>query len=167
MGTSANGSPDGPGVITVTASRSYEVIVGENLLKDAGSYICRVVSPAAAVIVSDDNVAPLYGQAVAASLEKEGISALLWTFPHGEDSKNASTLFSLLEFMAEHGITRSDLIIALGGGGSTKLIRPGEGRNIRLMAPKYPLEYIENRDKTCGDKIKISDFYREFLSQEV
>ncbi len=58
-------------------------------------------------------------------------------------------------------------IIALGGGGSTKLIRPGEGRNIRLMAPKYPLEYIENIDKTCGDKIKISDFYREFLSQEV
>lgn len=58
-------------------------------------------------------------------------------------------------------------IIAMGGGGSTKLIRPDAGRNIRLMAPKYPLEYIENIDKTCGDKIKISDFYREFLTQEV
>ena len=57
-------------------------------------------------------------------------------------------------------------IIALGGGGSTKLIRPGDGRNIRLMAPKYPLEYIENIDKTCGDKIKIGEFYREFLSEE-
>jgi len=58
-------------------------------------------------------------------------------------------------------------IIAMGGGGSTKLIRPDEGRNIRLMAPKYPLEYIQNIDKTCGDKIKIGDFYRQFLTQEV
>ncbi len=57
-------------------------------------------------------------------------------------------------------------IIALGGGGSTKLIRPDQGRNIRLMAPKYPLEYIENIDKTCGDKIKIAEFYREFLLRE-
>ena len=57
-------------------------------------------------------------------------------------------------------------IIALGGGGSTKLIRPDQGRNIRLMAPKYPLEYIGNIDKTCGDKIKIGEFYREFLPLE-
>ena len=54
-------------------------------------------------------------------------------------------------------------IIAMGGGGSTKLIRPDSGRNIRLMAPKYPLEYINNIDKTCRDKTGIIEFYREFL----
>ncbi len=53
-------------------------------------------------------------------------------------------------------------IIAMGGGGSTKLIRPDSGRNIRLMAPKYPLEYINNIDKTCSDKTKICDFYSTF-----
>ena len=52
-------------------------------------------------------------------------------------------------------------IVAAGGGGSTKLICPGEGRNIRLMAPKYPQEYIGNIDRTCGDKIKIGEFYRD------
>ena len=156
MGTSANGSPDGPGVITVTASRSYEVIVGENLLKDAGSYIFRVVSPAAAVIVSDDNVAPLYGQAVAASLEKEGISALLWTFPHGEDSKNASTLFSLLEFMAEHGITRSDLIIALGGGVTGDMA--GFAASIYLRGIPYvqiPTSLLAAVDSSVGGKTAV------------
>lgn len=50
-------------------------------------------------------------------------------------------------------------IIAMGGGGSTKLIRPDEGRNIRVMAPKYPLEYINNIEKTCADKVKITEFY--------
>ena len=53
-------------------------------------------------------------------------------------------------------------ILAMGGGGSTKLVRPDGGRNIRLMAPKYPLEYIEKINETCAEKEKISDFYRQF-----
>ncbi len=57
-------------------------------------------------------------------------------------------------------------ILAMGGGGSTKLIRTDGGRNIRLMASKYPLEYIENIDKTCAEKEKISEFYRTFLKRE-
>ena len=50
-------------------------------------------------------------------------------------------------------------IIALGGGGSTKLVSPGSGRNIRLFAPKYPSEYITGIQKTCDDKQGIIDFY--------
>ncbi len=50
-------------------------------------------------------------------------------------------------------------IIAMGGGGSTKLIRPDDGRNIRIMAPKYPLEYINSIGNTCAEKVKILDFY--------
>ena len=52
-------------------------------------------------------------------------------------------------------------ILAMGGGGSTKLIRTDGGRNIRLMAPKYPLEYIENIEKTCADKTRIAEFYQD------
>lgn len=54
-------------------------------------------------------------------------------------------------------------ILALGGGGSTKLIRHDGGRNIRLMAPKYPLEYINQIADTCEDKKKIAEFYNSFL----
>ena len=57
-------------------------------------------------------------------------------------------------------------VLAMGGGGSTKLIRPDGGRNIRLSAPKYPLEYIAQIDKTCADKARIGAFYREFLKEE-
>ena len=52
-------------------------------------------------------------------------------------------------------------ILAMGGGGSTKLIAPGDGRNIRLMAPKYPLEYIQNTKRTCKDKEQIREFYEK------
>ena len=50
-------------------------------------------------------------------------------------------------------------ILAMGGGGSTKLIRGDGGRNIRLTAPKYPLEYVENIEKICAEKERISAFY--------
>ncbi len=56
-------------------------------------------------------------------------------------------------------------ILAMGGGGSTKLIRTDGGKNDRLVAPKYPLEYIENIEKTCKDKDQISKFYKNLQSE--
>ena len=52
-------------------------------------------------------------------------------------------------------------ILAVGGGGSTKLICAGDTMNIRLMAPKYPLEYINSIEKTCADKAQITRFYQK------
>lgn len=50
-------------------------------------------------------------------------------------------------------------ILALGGGGSTKLTRTDGGRSERIFAPKYPSEYISGIEKVCADKGKISDFF--------
>ena len=50
-------------------------------------------------------------------------------------------------------------IIAIGGGGSTKLVSPYGGKNIRIFAPKYPAEYISGIQKICGDKQGIAEFY--------
>ncbi len=51
-------------------------------------------------------------------------------------------------------------ILAMGGGGSTKLIRHDGGRNLRFIAPKYPPEYIGGIDGVCAEKEKIASFYR-------
>ena len=51
-------------------------------------------------------------------------------------------------------------ILAMGGGGSTKLIRNDGGLNLRFIAPKYPLEYIRDIDGVCAEKDKITAFYR-------
>ena len=50
-------------------------------------------------------------------------------------------------------------ILAMGAGGSTKLVRTDGGRNLRLMAPKYPLEYIQSIANICEEKEKIAQFY--------
>ena len=50
-------------------------------------------------------------------------------------------------------------ILAMGAGGSTKLVAPG-GVVRRLMAPKYPKEYMERIDDTCAAKAQIAAFFQ-------
>lgn len=76
-----------------------------------------------------------------------GFENVGWTLPGHENLYNICIMEELCS------------ILALGGGGSTKLIRPGNGKNIRLMAPKYSYEYISHIEKTCADKEKIKEFY--------
>jgi 3-dehydroquinate synthase len=68
------------------------------------------------VIVSDSNVWLLYGKIASDSLENDGFSVVSFVFPAGEESKNGSTYLELLNFLAQNQLTRSDMIVALGGG---------------------------------------------------
>lgn len=103
--------------IDVNASQSYQVLIGEGLLKDIGMHLLKVlVKPCKTVIISDSNVYPLYGKQVQERLESVGFTVLHYTFPAGEASKNASVYLEILNFLAENHLTRSDAIIALGGG---------------------------------------------------
>ena len=68
------------------------------------------------MIVSDDNVFPLYGEALQKGLSERGLRTESFVFPHGERSKNLSTYGELLEKLCREKFTRSDIIIALGGG---------------------------------------------------
>lgn len=102
--------------VDVNASTKYSVHIGKGLLLSSGEMISKVISPCKAAIISDDKVFPLYGKAVRESLEKSGFSVVEYTFPNGEASKNISTFAGILEFLASSKLSRTDIIIALGGG---------------------------------------------------
>ena len=102
--------------VQVKASRSYEVKIGRGLLETLGHEAAGLVKGRSAAIVSDTNVAPLYLDRVKTSLEKAGFRTCAFVFPAGESSKNGETYLNLLEFLAENQITRSDTLVALGGG---------------------------------------------------
>lgn len=103
--------------IDVKASAPYQVEIGPGAL-DALGERCRALCPKAqkAVVVSDDRVFPLHGADVFQTLRSAGLTAESFVLPHGEASKSAENLLALLNFCTAQGLTRSDTLIALGGG---------------------------------------------------
>ncbi len=102
--------------ITVRASKEYNVLVGANLICQLGNRCAELQKTGKAAIISDSNVWPIYGSLAVKSLVDAGFEVLHFVFQAGEASKNANTYLNILNFLAENKITRSDLIIALGGG---------------------------------------------------
>lgn len=102
--------------IEVRASRAYEVIIGSGILPTLGQQISGLCKAKKAAIVSDSNVFPLYGEAVVSSLRDAGIESVNFVFSAGEESKNGSVYLELVNFLAENRLTRTDCLIALGGG---------------------------------------------------
>jgi len=102
--------------ISVRASRTYEVVIGSQLLPQLGQFAAELKKSGKAAIISDSNVWPIYGQTVTDSLLAAGFQTVHFVFPAGENSKNLQTYGQIVTFLAEHQLTRSDLVIALGGG---------------------------------------------------
>ena len=57
-------------------------------------------------------------------------------------------------------------ILALGGGGSTKLTDPGTGKIVRITNPKYPHVYLERLDQVCANKAQLVPFHLALRSRE-
>ncbi|MBE0601990.1 MAG: iron-containing alcohol dehydrogenase, partial [Firmicutes bacterium] len=102
--------------VTVHASGTYDVLIGDGLLHGAASILSPIVKHGAVTIVSDDTVYPLYGGIVAQQLQNNGNKVYSFVFPHGEASKNADTYIALLNCLAENLMSRTDTVVALGGG---------------------------------------------------
>ena len=102
--------------ITVNASTPYPVHIGPGLLERAGELIAGVTKSRTCAVITDATVEKLYAAVVCRSLQEAGFQVCLHTFPAGEQSKNLQTYGGMLEFLAENKLTRSDFVIALGGG---------------------------------------------------
>lgn len=102
--------------VRLKTSTPYDILIGPGLIAQSGKLIGQVFSPCKAAVITDSNVHPLYAQAVMSSLSDAGFQPVEYVFPAGEQSKTLATLSDILEFMAESQLTRSDIVVALGGG---------------------------------------------------
>ena len=103
-------------VVTVNASKQYDIKIGSGLLASVGAEAAALGKATKACIVSDDTVFPLYGAVIRNSLEEAGFEVSSYIFPAGEESKNGGNYLTLVNTLAERQLTRTDLIVALGGG---------------------------------------------------
>lgn len=102
--------------ITVNTSEKYDIIIDNGILDKTGEYIKSVLNPVNAVIITDDIVDKLYSDTVQNSIENQGITVFKFVIKNGEESKNGENFLKICDFLAENRITRSDIIVALGGG---------------------------------------------------
>lgn len=142
--------------ITVDTKKSYDIYVGEHLLAQTAQLLGEITSFAQVVIVTDDIVADLYLDTVKQSFPDQSIVSS-FVIKNGEQSKNAENLLALYDFMAEQNITRSDLVIALGGGVVGDLT--GFCASSFLRGIKYvqiPTTLLAQVDSSVGGKTAIN-----------
>jgi len=100
--------------ITVNASKTYDINIGFGIIDEAAVILNKIGS--AAAVVTDDIVAPLYAQRLEQVLSQNKIRIVRYVIPHGEASKSAEQLVSLVNFLAKEKLSRTDTVVALGGG---------------------------------------------------
>ena len=102
--------------VTVNVSRCYDILIGSGLLDTLGREAKKFPKVKTICLVSETNVYPLHGERAEKSLREAGFRVVSYVFPAGEENKSGVTYLSLLNFLAENQLTRSDLLVALGGG---------------------------------------------------
>ena len=95
---------------------AYQIRVGSGVLSHLSDELKDLCQNRSVAIITDDNVFPLYGDAVEKELKKCADSVHLLSVPAGEASKSPEMLVSLMRKLLNLGMNRSGILVALGGG---------------------------------------------------
>ena len=151
--------------VTVRASRQYDILIGQGLLPTLGAEAKKLGKAQKVCVVSESNVYPLYGAAVEESLKSAGFSVVSYVFPAGEESKNGQIFLDLLNFLAENRLTRSDLIVALGGGVVGDLAGFAAATILRgVDFVQIPTTLLAQVDSSVGGKVAVDLEYGKNLA---
>ena len=141
--------------LRIEAQRGYDVLIGAGI----SDGLCELIKPLGGqriVLVCGDTVAGLYGEKVRKNLENAGFSVHTFVYPHGESSKNMQTLTQLLSFMAQSGLDRHDLAVALGGGVTGDLTGFAAACYMRGIAyVQVPTTLLAMVDSSVGGKTAV------------
>ncbi|MCI9604930.1 MAG: 3-dehydroquinate synthase [Ruminococcus sp.] len=133
---------------------SYPIYIENGILKHAADYISQVFTGKRIMILSDDQVYPLYGHGLKDALSSYECHTLV--LPHGEQTKSFQTLPLIYSAMLEAKISRSDLVIALGGGVIGDLAGFAASsflRGVRLV--QIPTSLLAQVDSSVGGKTAV------------
>lgn len=95
---------------------NYTVLIEEGLLATVGQLIAKQWSTRKVALITDSNVGPLYADQVIRQLEAHDFKVCQYVVAAGEASKAWPVVADLTAKMAADHFTRSDGVVALGGG---------------------------------------------------
>lgn len=145
-------------VVISARSTHYDIVIGQNLLGEAGAQLAERLGQRHCIIVSDLNVAGLHLARLEASLMASGHSVTTpIIIPPGEASKDFKTLQTLLGYVFERQLDRKTCLLALGGGVIGDLV--GFAASIAMRGVDFmqiPTTLLAQVDSSVGGKTGIN-----------
>ena len=138
------------------ADRSYDIVVGRNLLGSVGGAI-RTAGAARAVVLADAAVAATHAGRVAASLGAAGVECSMLSVPSGEASKSIAEAGRLWNAFAGLAVDRRTHVVAVGGGVVGDLagfVAATFGRGLAVW--QVPTTVVAQVDSSIGGKTGIN-----------
>ncbi len=136
--------------------RGYDILIKKGLLADVGKHIKERFSPDKIFVVTDDNVNNLYGEQVVTALEDEGYIVKLISLSPGEQTKCMESLSYLYSEALSFSVTRSDMVVALGGGVIGDLAGVMAATLLRgIPFVQIPTTLLAQVDSSVGGKVAI------------
>ncbi len=137
--------------------RGYDIVVGAGLLANAGPLMRPALPAPRVIVVSDENVAPLYLDRLAASLAGAGVENHAIVLPAGEQTKEFGQLRALTEEILDARVERQTTIVALGGGVIGDLAGFAASITLRgLPLIQVPTSLLAQVDSSVGGKTGIN-----------
>lgn len=143
--------------LVVNTSQSYNVIIKRDIINILSSHINSICTPKNISIITDSNVAKLYLDPVLYHLKNAGFKVNSIIIPAGESSKSISTLEKIYLELSQGHISKSDLIISLGGGMVSDITGFAASTFLRgIHCMHIPTSLIAQVDASIGGKTAIN-----------
>ena len=145
-------------------NRSYDILIGENLISNIPSYLENLLSRKFIAIVTDKNVESLHLSKFVKVLSEAGIETNILAINPGEGSKSWETLQMTVDWMLASKIERNDIVVALGGGVVGDLVGFAVAilrRGIRYI--QCPTSLLAQVDSSVGGKTGINTIHGKNL----
>ncbi len=138
-------------------ARSYDILVGENLLDAAGRHVAEIVDNAPVFLVTDETVGQLYLERVAGSLSAAGLEAHPILLPPGEATKDFAHLERLVGAILDRRPERGSVVVALGGGVIGDIAGLAASLVLRGVAlVQIPTTLLAQVDSAVGGKTAVN-----------
>jgi 3-dehydroquinate synthase len=139
-----------------TEGKTYEIIIEYGLFSKLPAILKEKYSGKKLAVVSDSTVFPLYGESLVRDLRYHGLEVVPIIFEAGEEQKNLATLTNIYSRLADNSFTRSDAVIALGGGVTGDMAGLAAATFLRGMGfVQVPTTLLSMVDSSIGGKVAV------------
>lgn len=137
--------------------RAYDVLIGPELLPNAGAHIAPLLARPRVAVITDETVGALHLDGLRTGLAGSGISMEALSLPPGEATKSWENLERCVDWLLDQQVERRDVVVAFGGGVIGDLVGFAAAvlrRGVRFV--QIPTSLLAQVDSSVGGKTGIN-----------